>query len=201
MQPFHRSSICCSARFLLSHAVWANQSGKTVLFFAGLTIFVAGDASDLTRGVCAANAIGMILGQLWYTKFWTLDFPSGGINEFMQDDRRHLLHVISKRVLCGIVTTAAWMFAASLYYVGFTAAFFFAASTEPLRLVRAYCVVAGVWHDWILALLLGGAAIRASGCDKHDLESRGCNHRLALAAEIGYPSLVQRQAAGWSLGR
>lgn len=166
-------TVCCPcgrARFLLKHAVSINYSGKTTLVFIGFISAMTDSLTWLSRVVCATNAIGMILGQFWYTSYWSVD-QDGGIDRFFRDKP-------GEHVLTDFPTTSfrifpsMWMFFASLYYAGFFTAFLFSYLSEPFASPQSpivlYLLAASLWHAWVFVLLFVGSLLSCGRRSKYD---------------------------------
>ena len=138
------------------------MSGKTVLVFGGLMLAVYPGLSTISRAVGWANAVGMILGQLWYSNFWSIGRHEGADYFMLNKPGAHALTDFMRSDSCNI-GPAVWMFAASLYYLAFLAAFFVMYSQETHEGARAYAFAAGVWHSWDMLLLLYAAALQSCG--------------------------------------
>lgn len=155
-------TVCCpcgSPKFLLTHAVAINYSGKTTLVFLGFIAMMTESLTGLSRVVSGLNMIGMLLGQFWYTAYWSTD-QKGGIDRFFRDQPgQHVLTDFptpSFRIL-----PSAWMFFASLYYVAFFTAFLLSYYSEPFESPQSpvvlYLLAASLWHGWIFLMLFVGS--------------------------------------------
>ena len=124
------------------------MSGKTVLFFGGLCLFTYPGLTSWSHAVGISNAICMLLGQMWYTTYWTIR-KDEGID--------HFLAKISRHPLRSMFYPGVWLAAAAVYYVAFTALFAIAYGNETNDLARGYNLAATIWHGWILILLLSAS--------------------------------------------
>lgn len=141
-------------RFVLKHAVSINQSGQTVLFFLGAIAGMEESLPAFTRTVCWANAIAMIIGQLFYTLFWTID-EGGGMDRFLRPnaDNKHGLVTFTDR--CNIPRWV-WLLIAAVYYLVFHILFIvaFFDSALPVGFFKSYIGAAILWHTWIVFLFV-----------------------------------------------
>lgn len=172
-------TVCCPcgrSRFLLKHAVAINYSGKTTLVFLGFIASMTDSLTVLSRVVCGANAVGMLLGQLWYTSYWTTE-QQGGIDRFFRD--RPGQHVLTDFPTTSFrILPSMWMFFASLYYAGFFAAFLLSYLSEPFASpqgpVVLYLLAASLWHAWVFVLLFAGSLLACSGASGYEVVDAEC---------------------------
>ena len=176
-------TVCCPCgrpRFLLKHAVAINYSGKTTLVFLGFIAAMTDSLTGVSRFVCAANAVGMLLGQLWYTSYWSVD-QQGGVDRFFRD--RPGQHVLTDFPTTSFrILPAAWMFFASLYYAAFFTAFLFSYLSEPFASPQApmvlYLLAASLWHAWVFILLFGGSLLACASGGEYEAVETECEEGL-----------------------
>ena len=141
---------CCmcasSSTWPLYHVMSINMSGKTVLVFSGAMIALNPLVQDGLRFICAANAVCMLLGQMWYTSYWTKE----GIAAFMIGQR-------DEHVLLRLASSSCILLSAALYYVLFAVLFGWGATMQPSGLEHRYALVASGWHAWVAVFLVYGS--------------------------------------------
>ncbi len=153
----------CNAAFCLKHVVTINYAGKTVLVLFGIGIGASPSASPLLRVTAIANAVGMLLGQFWYTVWWDSDIK---VQKFVAPSHSsdHGLHsCIGQR-------PHVFMFFAAVYYAAFTFLYVLSILLDDASdgLFYAYAVGAAAWHGWCGALLLLSACLAAGSCASYD---------------------------------
>ena len=194
---------CFTPSFALKHVVWANMSGKTVLVFAGGVIALDGYGrfQTFTRVVSGVNSLCMLLGQLWYSSYWTMG-RGEGVDTFLaqseveaQSGGRPAHALLACDATCWLpcyekqtrVRPSLWMFAASLYYLAFFFLFLFVHlnSEETQADGKAYALVASLWHAVVFFFLFSACfmqCFREQNLSKgHQVEKDG----LLLAAARG----------------
>lgn len=152
METHRGCCLCASSKtWPLFHVMSINMSGKTVLVFGGAMIALDASVHTGLRVICATNAIFMLLGQMWYTSYWTKE----GIEAFVlrQRDQHALLRLGSSSFILGC---------AALYYVAFAILFGWASMLQhPLRgMEYRYALVASGWHAWVSVFLIYASAQR-----------------------------------------
>lgn len=150
----------------MKHVVWINMSGKTVLVFGGMFLMWYPGLNDQSRVVGTLNFVGMLLGQLWYTSYWTIG-KDEGVDSFVEDTRgSHPLTDWPFRVGSGTYTLC-WILAASMYYVAFCVGFAVVSQNEAHDAASTYELACAVWHGWVCIGLWWAALMQACGRKRH----------------------------------
>jgi hypothetical protein len=154
---------CCRKECVLRHFVSINYPGNTVLVFGGICLLTYPGVDTWMRVVGGANAIGMLLAQLFYTAYWN---TWGGIAAFSKNkDDAHPLTDLCR------LESWMWTLAASMYYVLFAAAFLTLALPQVEdnpALAQSYVIAAGLWHAWCALVLWCSTATQCGVCQPDD---------------------------------
>lgn len=102
---------------------------------------------DALRLIGAVNAVCMLLGQMWYTSYWTQQ----GIAAFV-------LGPPTEHILLRLGSASCILLAAAMYYITFAVVFAWGSTRQTEGLAHSYALVACAWHAWVAVFLVYASA-------------------------------------------